>query len=245
MAAFTDQVRRFEAQQAPPDRHGYRGEVPLPDDQPLAKVLTALRAQIRDFMQGLDTAEREAACLEAVAALRAAGHEDVDTSTLPIVTSLPGPDFRTRQPSEKRRSELLGAVAAWKWIDLQDALRGVGSTAVDDLLATVTGLLFVAHNKLGGEICTLYELSERQEAEARTWWTARSGHEAKRRLREPLRKRLVMHALELRGSKANRSEAVRATLRHFADKPGLPEARTLHEWLRAAGWARGSKPSEK
>ena len=252
MAAFTDQVRRFEEEISFQIPLGLRGPgTPLPA-LPLAKVLQKLNTQILALILDTSIKEREASCKSAVGALKRAGrHTDIDTSTLGFVANLPRFSAMRSLTSRNRVSERLGALAAWKWVDLHDELNRSPSslhctTAIDDLLATVSTLVFEAMVSLGGELTTMSDNSHAASAAARRRRLSEIAHEGKRRRHEPMQQTLLAYALRLRKNARDRNEhlwrsdAVVATLLHFKGLPGLPASRTLHDWLAAAGWVRNA-----
>lgn len=112
------------------------------------------------------------------------------------------------------------------------------AAAIDDLLATTSALVFEAMFSLGGELTSMADERNDEQNKARKQRMSAVAHEAKRLQMEPMKRKLVEHAMGLRGTKPNCSEAVSATLRQFQGQWDLPTPGTLHGWLKASGWAR-------
>jgi hypothetical protein len=151
--------------------------------------------------------------------------------------------------NRNRVSERLGALAAWKWVDLLDELRkprtmAKKTQAVDGALAAISVLVFESMHSLSGELGAMID-KKREKVEAdRKRRISLAGHEGKRLLHERTRRKLVEYALSLRRTKPNRSDAVRTTLRRFGLEPYAPKPRTLHEWLKAEGWTRDTPSAD-
>lgn len=245
MAAFTDQIQRFEEQWAFQTPLGLRAPQSLPQI-PHVKVVQTLHTQILALVLDTSVKERELTCRSAVKALeRAERGSDVDSTCLGFLANLPRFSAMRSLTSRNKVSERLGALAAWKWVDLLDEVsnpvptRG-SAAAIDDLLATTSALVFEAMISLGGELTSMADERNDEQIEARKQRISAIAHEAKRLQMAPVKQMLIGHAMQLRESKPNRNEAVRATLRHFQGHADLPKSRTLHEWLKASGWTRAS-----
>lgn len=256
MAAFTDQLQRFDEQLEVWVPLRLRGpDAPLPD-LPQARSLQTLHTQIYVLGSDLSFKERVAACRGASAALQRAGRvPDIDSMSVGFIVNLPRFNSMRALSGRNRVSERLGALAAWKWIDLLDACTcsggpGANQSAIDDLLATVSSLIFEALVSMSGELATLSDEAHQAEAAALRRRLSQMAHAGKRVRHEPVRRLLVQHALELRrradlrGERLLRADAVRDALHRFGGNLKMPTARTLHEWLSAEGWTRKAPTSK-
>ncbi len=252
MAAYTNQIRRFFREddfEVPLSLRPSGASLPA---VPLAKTLQVLHTQIQALILDTTMREREESCRKAAARLTQAGWPgDVDATTVGMLLRTQGFNARRSMANRNRVSERLGALAAWKWVDLLEALRKPRTRAsnaevIDCGLATISVLVFESMESLSGELGAMADKARNAAATERKQRISIAAHDGKRRLHERHRKKYVDFAMALREAKPNRSDAVRATLRRFDPMTNafVPKPRTLHAWLKAEGWTRDSRSED-
>lgn len=241
MVAFKKQIRRFEA---------VRDLLKAADAPGIAEfgwTASALATSITALTIESSTPAQERACRTAIRLLERAGRGDDITpaNAAWLVSRAEFQPLRPSRPGQHDSSARLGALAAWKLVDLVDFLGNSSPTptqrALADMqLAVVVMVVMEAMAAVVGDFDGLSQEHRDEVDRLLKHQASMRAHAGRQEKQAPLKQRLVSEAMAMRGQKTRR-QAARLTLQRVAKaEPALekllPKLRTLEAWLAEAGW---------
>jgi hypothetical protein len=241
MAAFTTQIRRFQEVQ---EFLNGADEPGLPE---FGWTVGTLATSVAVLVIDSPKRAQEQACRAAIRLLARAGKGDDITprnAAWRVSRTEFGP-FRPLRSGRATSSARLGALAACKLVDLVDTLRASPLTPTRRILADmepsiVAILVLEAMFAVVGDFDDLSQKHRDHAEQLRRHQASMHAHAGRQEKLAPIKQRLVVEAISMRGKKARR-QAARLTLQRFAKAEptaasSLPKLRTLEGWLGQAGW---------